>query len=159
MIFKFLAALLKRKNKVSSCSFMNTIFKDCSKSASNFCSGFPSAFGDFSYIQSWLAHRTIFIGSKAASGTTFRVYRSFPNRVTGFSQLVSDFIEISKDFISDFLTRRQPEINHQRSFTKYCFDFQNLKKCSTRDTVHFNQNFQLSLNLPFFISLVKRSLQ
>jgi hypothetical protein len=90
---------------------------------------------DFSYIHSWLVHRTIFIGSYAASGTTFRVYRkagtSFPNRVTGFSQLVIDFIEVGRNCISDFLTRRQPEILKTISahVKITVLIFRNLKKC------------------------------
>ncbi len=43
----------------------------------------------------------------------------------GISQLVSDFIEASRNFILNFLHKKTTENceNHKRSFKKYCFEF------------------------------------
>ncbi len=62
--------------------------------------------------------RNKILGSQAAFGTTFRVTGSYQKdgtsslkRVTGsIFQLVSDFIEIGRNFLLDFFTKRQPKI-------------------------------------------------
>jgi hypothetical protein len=63
---------------------------------------------------------------------------SWRDLLEGFLQLVSDFIEASRNCIVDVLLKKTAKncANHQRSFKKYCFDFQNLSKnCSSRDTI------------------------
>jgi hypothetical protein len=72
---------------------------------------------------------------------------SFLKRVTGFSQLVSDFIEVSRNFISDFLTRRQPEI--LKTLVSGASKYVHLV---TLSLLLKDQNYLLSFNLHFFLN-------
>ena len=85
------------------------------------------------YIRGRLSEQ--FSGSQAGYGTTTvprdtggyqKAGTNSLNRVTGRnSQLVSDFIEASRNFDLDFLHKKTTKNyeNHQRSFKKYCFDY------------------------------------
>jgi hypothetical protein len=63
----------------------------------------------------------------------------------GFSQLVSDFLEVSRNYILENFHKKTAKNseNHQRSFTKYCycFDLQDLKKWSSRDIIPLKATF------------------
>jgi hypothetical protein len=74
----------------------------------------------FSIIHSRLAFGKIFkiTGGYWKSGTSF-LKREL---LEGFSQLVSGFIERNKNFILDFINKKQPKIL-RNSFKKYCLDF------------------------------------
>jgi hypothetical protein len=85
------------------------------------------------YIHDRLSEQ--FSVSQVAYGTTFRVPGGYQKdgitsslkrvNMEGFSQLVSDFIEVSRNFIFEFLHKKTAKNceNNQRSFTKYYFDF------------------------------------
>ncbi len=106
----------------------------------------------FSSVHSQPAFRTI-SESQAGFGTTFKgpggylkPGTSSLKRVTGrISQLVSDFIEASRNFILDFLHKKTTENceNHKWSFNKYSVsDFSIVKKkYSFRDTIPLNLVF------------------
>jgi hypothetical protein len=83
------------------------------------------------YIHSRLSEQ--FSESQAGFGTTFKGTGGYQKAGTnsmkrlleGISQLGSDFIEASRNFILDFLHKKTTENceNHNRSFKKYCFEF------------------------------------
>jgi hypothetical protein len=84
------------------------------------------------YIPGRLSHGDN-VQDEAAFGRTLESQAAIRNReedscrglLEGFSKLVSDLMEASRNFILDFLHMKTIKYceYHQRSYKKYCFDF------------------------------------
>ncbi len=140
MVFKFLPALLKENNqyKFSACFFENIYWfkrlvqKSHQISALYFLLSYWSI---FSSVHGRLSKQ--YSGSKAAFGTTFRVQEDtgkpekLSEEVTGWIFTISKGFGRSKkklNFKSSSQKTTKNCENHQRSYKKCCFNFQDLQK-------------------------------
>ncbi len=135
IVFKFLACLVQEKIKIK---FLLTSLKTFTNSKNCSVSRIKFLFWRFfslngvhctfiaSFRNNFQDHRRVTVQLLETQAAIRKPEQAlWRGLLVGISQIVSDFIEASRNFDSVFLHKKTTKNyeNHQRPFKKYCFDF------------------------------------